>query len=239
MSQPLTLTEASNILGDKVETLKKRCQSGCIIGAIKKGKTWLIPQEYVFGPPKIKVGVYIDGANILHGGLDAGWLIDFSKLITFIKSKYNPVIISYYDSCGYEKDGRGNLLRDSNGNLILSNKQLKFFNYLIGLGMRVIHKPLKYIDGDVSKPKNNMDSYLTLDIIRESQQWDTLILLSGDSDFDKLIDDLISLNKEIKIMSYNKRLSYELRIKALNNPSVNFTEMENLEKILKSDRKKA
>lgn len=44
----LTIEEASELSGISSETLRKRCQSGAIIGAENKGKTWLIPISYLF-----------------------------------------------------------------------------------------------------------------------------------------------------------------------------------------------
>lgn len=41
----LTLAEAETVYGIKADTLKKQCQSGKIIGAIKKGKTWFVPSH--------------------------------------------------------------------------------------------------------------------------------------------------------------------------------------------------
>jgi uncharacterized LabA/DUF88 family protein len=237
MSPFLTISEVSAVTGENQETLKKRCQSGLIVGATKKGKTWLIPQIYVVGISKLTAGVYIDGANIIHGALDAGWRIDYLKLKDFIKRKYDPTIFSYYDSLGYEKNN-GILLRDEKGAYIPKASSVQFFNFLRGSGYRVTTKPLKYIDNDPSKPKNNMDSYLTIDILKEQSQWDVLILFSGDSDFDKLVDDLMVSGKNVHIFSFNNRLSYELRTKALNSPLVTYTEIDKLKEILKQEPKR-
>lgn len=39
----LTLVEAEPVYGIKADTLKRRCQIGKVIGAIKKGKVWFVP----------------------------------------------------------------------------------------------------------------------------------------------------------------------------------------------------
>lgn len=65
----LTLEETSKITDENVETLRKRCQAGSILGAQNKGKTWLIPQSYVF---KVKVEktsiplLWLDTWAIIH-----------------------------------------------------------------------------------------------------------------------------------------------------------------------------
>lgn len=38
---------------------------------------------------KFNVGIYIDGSNIYHGGKDAGWQVDYKKLLSFIRRRYN------------------------------------------------------------------------------------------------------------------------------------------------------
>ncbi len=43
----ITLSEAERISGIKADTLKKRCQEGVIVGAVKQGKTWFIPRNQV------------------------------------------------------------------------------------------------------------------------------------------------------------------------------------------------
>jgi len=48
----LTLEEAESIYGTKADTLKRRCQNGKVIGAIKKGKTWFVPSLPNIDPQK-------------------------------------------------------------------------------------------------------------------------------------------------------------------------------------------
>jgi len=139
--------------------------------------------------------------------------------------------VSFYDSLGYEREN-GEFIKDSEGKYIPKESQIKFYKFLERIGYRVIRKPLKFIDGDENKPKNNMDSYLTVDVIKEMNRWDTLILFSGDSDFDRLIDEAIPLGKFVHIFSFSELLSYELKMKAFSSPLVSFTEIEDLKTIL-------
>lgn len=63
----LSIEEISIRTGENSETLRKRCQSGAIDGAVIKGKTWVIPKSYIF---KVKV----DKPNIPLIWLDT-WVI--------------------------------------------------------------------------------------------------------------------------------------------------------------------
>lgn len=48
----LTLNEAEERYGVKADTLKKRCQAGKVAGALKKGKTWFVPNIPNVDPQK-------------------------------------------------------------------------------------------------------------------------------------------------------------------------------------------
>lgn len=238
MSDILTLTEASKLSGIDEETLKKKCQALQIPGAIKKGKTWLIPSFAILGKANPKVGVYIDGSNIYHGGKVAGWQISYFNLKQFIQKKYNISIISYYNSTGYQQNPDKSYVKDKNGNYILDPSALRFENGLKGLGFRVVTKPLKFILNDEKNPSNKTDGDLMIDAILEEKQWDKLILLAGDCDFEKLVKQVISIPKPVHIFSFETRMSHELKVLSFNSPYVTYTRLEDLESILKYEKGK-
>jgi uncharacterized LabA/DUF88 family protein len=177
-------------------------------------------------------GVYIDGANILHGSLDAGWKVDYEKLRKYLRERYKIKSLIYYNSIGYERGSKGQFLYDENGQLQINRSQEKFYDFLKGVGYRTVVKNLKFINNDFSKPKNNMDTYLTVDILEESDLWQTLILFSGDCDFDRLIEIIMGRQKNIVIYSFKSRLSYELKIKGVHYPNVIFCLIDDLRKEL-------
>ena len=238
MNDILTLSEASKLSGIDEETLKKKCQSLQIPGAIKKGKTWLIPAFAILGRKNPKVGVYIDGSNIYHGGKKAGWQVNYFHLKNFIEKKYNISIISYYNSTGYQQDEKKKYLKDKNGNYIFDENALKFENALKGAGFRVVTKPLKFILNDEKKPSNKTDGDLMIDAILEEKQWDKLILLAGDCDFEKLVKQVITIPKPVHIFSFETRMSHELKVLAFSSPYVTYTKLEDLETILKYEKSK-
>ena len=226
-----TLSETAALTHQNKETLKKRCQSNQIKGAKKIGGVWLIPKEFVYGQKMIKAGIYIDNANVLHGGMKVGWVPDYEKLKDFIERRYLVRVLSIYDSVGYQREA-GKLLKDDNGQLVANKSQTNFFNTLQGFGYRVKTKPLKFVLGNPNKPKNNMDANILIDIYKEMDQWDTLILFTGDSDFDPLIDEMIANKKNVHIFSFSSRLSHELKTRALTIPSVCYTLLDDLKTIL-------
>lgn len=185
---------------------------------------------------KPRAGVYIDGSNIFCGGRDAGWQLDYSKLKQFIERKYSMVVMSYYNSTGYARDIRGQYLKDKGGNYILDPNTVAFENFLKGKGVRVQTKPLKFIQGDESKPSNKMDGDLMIDAILEHSQWDELLLFSGDCDFEKLVKQIASYSKKVRVFSFSTRLSHELKLLAFSSPYVTYTVLDELKELLKYDR---
>ncbi len=180
----------------------------------------------------IKVGVYIDGSNIYHGGLQVGWQIDYSKFLKFIERKYEIAIINYYNSIGYEKGRDGKYLKDQRGNYIHNQATLKFENVLKTLGIKVISKPLKFVHGNEAIATNKLDGDIMIDALLESKKWDELLLLSGDSDFERLVKEMVSQNKKVNIFSFTSRISHELIVLSKKSEFVNFTKIDNLRKIL-------
>ena len=112
--------------------------------------------------------------------------------------------------------------------------QTKFFNFLKGIGYRVREKPLKYINNDIHNPKNNMDSYLTIDVMQEYVTWDILILFSGDSDFDQLLEIITFQGIPVHIFSFSNRMSYELKQRAFTSPLVSYTALDRMFNLLRA-----
>jgi uncharacterized LabA/DUF88 family protein len=74
------------------------------------------------------------------------------------------------------------------------SRQLKFQNALRDIGFTVKLKP--YIQRSDGSAKGDWDVGITIDAMEVARQVDTVILLSGDGDFDMLLD---KLNKEYSV----------------------------------------
>ncbi len=185
---------------------------------------------------KIGIGVYIDGSNIYYGGRKAGWQVDYAKLKAFIERKYEIVVINYYNSIGYQKDEDGKYIKDLNGNYIFNQATLEFEAHLKRINIKVISKPLKFISGNESIASNKLDGDLMIDALIEQNQWDELMLFSGDSDFERLVKQISSLSKHVHIFCFGSRISRELIMLTRETNLVTYTKLERLKKIL--ERKK-
>jgi len=70
------------------------------------------------------------------------------------------------------------------------DKQIKFQDALKHIGFTVKLKP--YIQRSDGSAKGDWDVGITIDVLESAKQVDTVILLSGDGDFDLLLDKIIN-----------------------------------------------
>jgi len=76
-------------------------------------------------------------------------------------------------------------------------KQRQFQNILRGIGFEVKLKP--YITRQDGSAKGDWDVGITIDMLEASSSVERLILLSGDGDFDMLVNKLISQGKTVDV----------------------------------------
>ena len=144
---------------------------------------------------KGKILVVIDAANLESSVKSLGWWIDYLKLRDLFK---NESLVEIRDYC----------VRHNTDN------QDKFFSFLKNNGFTLITKPLKIIKpedisrGDIRKA--NFDVEIAVDAMEMIDSFDTLVLFSGDSDFDYLLKKLRSQNKSSVVISTKYHISKEL-----------------------------
>jgi len=148
-------------------------------------------KEYLKG----KILVVIDAANLESAIKSLSWWIDYVKLRElFNKNK----LIEIRNYCVQHN----------------TDNQNSFFTFLKKNGYKLITKPLKIIKapeiekGDLRKA--NFDVEITFDILEMIGQFDTLVLFSGDSDFDYLIRRLRAKEKKVVVISTKYHISKEL-----------------------------
>lgn len=140
--------------------------------------------------------VFIDAANLENSVKDLKWWVDYKKLFEYFRNETNLIGVRHY--CPRFSDG----------------DQEKFFTVLKRIGIKLVTKPLKIItEADRFKSdirKANFDVEITLDALILVDSYDTLVLFSGDSDFDSLVKHLRSKGKRVLIVSSKYHVSREL-----------------------------
>ena len=152
---------------------------------------------------KDRVYVFIDAANILYSQQTLGWRVDYEKLKNYFQEECELKGIFFYT-----------------GQLGENHKQSSFLEKLRKLGYQVTAKEVKRIQvsRNTYEWKGNLDVELTIDVIKNLDNFDTLVLMSGDSDFAPLLDTAKSSDKRVIVISTKGNISRELleRAKYLN-----------------------
>jgi uncharacterized LabA/DUF88 family protein len=152
---------------------------------------------------KGRVYVFVDAANILYSQQTLRWRVDYKKLKEYFEKECDLRAIYFYT-----------------GRVGSNDKQNAFLRKLGQLGYIVKAKEVKRIK--ISKSayewKGNLDVELTIDVLGNINNFDTLILMSGDSDFAPLLDAVKARHKRTLVISTKGHVSKELleRAKLIN-----------------------
>lgn len=146
-----------------------------------------------------RIGVFIDDSNLFHSQKTMGWKIDYCKLLEYLKScSTQDIVVRIYTPIKANDVGREN-----------------FANKLQRIGYSVVRKEIKMIRGLAGDLfKGNLDIELALDAYRYCDEYDNLILFSGDSDFAYLLDVLREKGKTTIVISSRKHVSRELIVRS-------------------------
>lgn len=144
---------------------------------------------------KGRVYVFIDAANILYSQQTLRWRVDYKKLKEYFEKECDLRAIYFYT-----------------GRVGENHKQNSFIRKLEQLGYIVKAKEVKRIK--VSKSsyewKGNLDVELTIDVLGNINNFDTIILMSGDSDFAPLLDKVKAQHKRTLVISTKGHIAKEL-----------------------------
>jgi uncharacterized LabA/DUF88 family protein len=187
----------------------------------------------------MKIFAFIDASNLFYGGEKSlGWKIDYQKLLNYLRDKYKISRALYFGGVeihsfrfNYLKNDTvpiGDLekyLTDlvkeqgegmSEATLLLLNRHLqrvRFYLKLEEFGYELHLKPVKLYDQDdgTTKRKANCDVDMAFYLTKERDNFDKVIILSGDGDFLPVLKHLKNQGKEIIILSRGPRTAREIR----------------------------
>ncbi|MBI2591633.1 MAG: NYN domain-containing protein [Candidatus Brennerbacteria bacterium] len=197
---------------------------------------------------------FIDASNLFYGGEKSlGWKIDYEKLLQYLRGKYSVSRVLYFGGVEIH-DFVYNYLRDetapiteierhlaelvrikggqmSEAMLLLINRHIqrvKFYLKLKYFGYELHLKPVKLYEQDdgTTKRKANCDVDMAFWLMREKNDFDRAIILSGDGDFLPVLKYLKVAGKEIIVLARGPRTAREIRQFAGSNFR-DFTRLEN------------
>ncbi len=182
------------------------------------------------------VYAFIDAANLFYGGESSlGWSIDYKKLREYLKTKFAVRKAYYYagveiNDFPYDplsakpidlrkllafhrnklKDRELSLKKQTEINKYM--QRIKFYRNLENFGFILKLKPTKiYHDGDRTIKKANCDVDLTFDLMKFFDNYDGVVILSGDGDFAPVLKYLKNKKKTLHILSRGERTAKELK----------------------------
>lgn len=139
--------------------------------------------------------VLIDNANIIHAFSTLGFKLDHRKLKAYFESRGELVAVYLYTA------------------FIKANApQQTFLDMMSRIGLILRTKEVKFIrqSNGTIELKGDLDIEIAIDIFELLDEFDTAVLLSGDSDFAPLVDWLHTKGKEVITISTRPHISREL-----------------------------
>ena len=141
-----------------------------------------------------RAGVFVNAPNVVYAAENARVAIDYGRMLDFLGRGREMVHAIVYapvtEEAGYRFEGQ------------------RFVAPFLQKGYKLVTKPLKrFPDGTA---KGNFDIELAIDIVTMSQRLDVVILISGDSDFSRLIELIQSRGVRVEVAAFASNVSWEL-----------------------------
>jgi len=169
------------------------------------------------GRPKDRLSIFVDGNNMFYAQQKNGWFFDPRKVLNYFTNDPNIMLINAFWYTG---------LKDS-------QDQRGFRDALISLGYTVRTKILKEYYDDSSgrfSQKANLDIEIVVDMFNTVDQYDRVILFSGDGDFERAIELLRSKSTHITVVSTDGMIARELR-----NATDRYIDLNSIRKYIEKD----
>jgi uncharacterized LabA/DUF88 family protein len=168
-----------------------------------------------------RVAVYVDGANAYFAQQEAlNWWIDWPSFLDWVKEGRELVSARWYQAYRSTPEP----------------EQERFLHHLTIIGFAVRRKILKSIydrETGASSLKGNLDVELAIDALTECEQFDTILLVTGDSDFVPLVDALRARGKRVMVCATQQNVAVELR----QSVGVNYLDLRDLRHRIESDKR--
>ncbi|MEZ4103701.1 MAG: NYN domain-containing protein [Candidatus Paceibacterota bacterium] len=129
---------------------------------------------------------YVDGQNLFLGikNCDNAWEVDLSRFRIYLEKKYHVAKAYYY--LGFVQDGQ---------------KYESLYEEIQSAGFILVFR--EHNSAMLGKKKGNVDSDIIFSIMKrlyKAEEFNKIVLVSGDGDYKMLIDFLIEENKLEKIL---------------------------------------
>jgi uncharacterized LabA/DUF88 family protein len=143
-----------------------------------------------------RTAIFVDAPNVCYAAENARVNLDFGRMLKYLSRdrqlvhalSYSPIIDDVREGIRYETQ--------------------RFVAPFLRTGYKLVTKPLKrFSDGSA---KGNFDIELALDILTMADRLDIVVLVSGDSDFESVIEHIQSRGVRVEIVAFASNVSTEL-----------------------------
>jgi len=169
-----------------------------------------------------RVSVFVDGANMYYAQKRLGWFIDYRRVLSYFAWQGDRELSEAYYFTGTDSSPR--------------SRENAFFEYLIHAGYTVRTKSIKLVTDDATGEtveKANLDIEIVIDMFNTVSRYDTCVLMSGDGDFERVVEVLRARGKRVIVVGLPEMTARELR----NAAGANFVDLRLLEpEIARTDR---
>lgn len=156
----------------------------------------------------MKTFVFIDASNLFYGGEKSlGWKIDYQINETVpLKNLENHLT----------KTLRSENEKLNEAEILLISRHLqrvKFYIRLEAFGYQLFLKPVKLYEQEdgTTKRKANCDVDMAFHLMKERDEFDRVIVLSGNGDFLPVLKYLKQIGKQVLVFSRGQRTAKEIR----------------------------
>jgi uncharacterized LabA/DUF88 family protein len=209
----------------------------------------------------MRIVAFIDASNLFYGGEKSlGWKIDYHKLLNYLRDKYKISKALYFGGVEIHKfnfdyfknetvpisELKQYLLDEikkhgdkmNEAELLLLGRHLQRVSFYLKLeqfGYELHLKPVKLYNQEdgTAKRKANCDVELAFYLMKEKDNFDKVVILSGDGDFLPVLKYLKNQRKEIIILARGPRTAKEIKRFV----GGNFRDFVRLEKYVKFEEK--
>ncbi|PIU71880.1 hypothetical protein COS80_00810 [Candidatus Woesebacteria bacterium CG06_land_8_20_14_3_00_39_27] len=149
---------------------------------------------------KLRVGVFIDDANLFYTQKRLGWKISWLRYKKLIDQYSKSSDFYYYI---------GNPPTEKN-----RKETKKIVQKLIKIGYKVKTKPLKkiFVSREKFIYKCNFDVEMALDVSEKIDRLDMVIISSGDGDFLAIKNLCLKKGKKFMVICFEKNIAWELKL---------------------------
>ncbi|MFQ3308243.1 MAG: uncharacterized LabA/DUF88 family protein [Candidatus Nanohaloarchaea archaeon] len=139
-----------------------------------------------------RVGVYVDVQNMYYSAKNLySAKVDFEKLLDSAVMNRDLIRAAAYVIAADTPD------------------EENFFEALRRIGYEVKIKKLKEFYG--GEKKGDWDVGITVDMIQQAKKLDTVVLVTGDGDFEVVVEHLKSMGCRVEVMSFGRSSAKEIR----------------------------